>query len=82
MSADKRLRWCCRRGMLELDQLLIPFFDRAQGDMDTCQRIAFERLLEYSDQVLFGLLTGQMQTHDSELSQLIFQIRRAALSAS
>ena len=34
MSLDKaRLRWACRRGMLELDVLFMPFVDEAWDEL-------------------------------------------------
>lgn len=50
-----RLRWQCRRGMLELDVLLSRYLDRA-WPMDQGNRQAFRQLLECSDQQLQGWL--------------------------
>ncbi|MEY8216305.1 MAG: succinate dehydrogenase assembly factor 2, partial [Colwellia sp.] len=40
-----RLKWACRRGMLELDVLFIPFVDEAYDDLSAKDQRTFERLL-------------------------------------
>jgi antitoxin CptB len=44
MSEQDRLRWCCRRGMLELDLLLNTFLENGLEDMDEHERSIFQRL--------------------------------------
>ena len=41
----ERLRWQCRRGMLELDLLLNRFLESAYADLSVQQRTDFVRLL-------------------------------------
>ena len=38
----ERLRWGCRRGMLELDMLLLPFFDEHYLNMTEKEKQSFE----------------------------------------
>jgi len=42
-----RLRWHCRRGMLELDLLLEGFLDEGYTDLDDDGRRLFARLLDF-----------------------------------
>ncbi|ROR32119.1 succinate dehydrogenase assembly factor 2 [Inmirania thermothiophila] len=74
-----RLRWRCRRGMLELDELLGGFVDGGGYDALTpAQRAAFERLLATEDQRLMSwLLAGERPT-DGELTDLVERIRAHA----
>lgn len=60
MSGDAmhRLRWRCRRGMLELDALLQSFVEDGYRDLDPSERQAFFRLLERQDFELFEWLAG------------------------
>ena len=51
-----RLRWHCRRGMLELDLLLTRFLETRFATLDTAQLREFERLLELEDQELWERL--------------------------
>ena len=54
-----RLRWRCRRGMLENDLILTRFLD-ARGDAITDQEVAaLDVLLELSDNELWDLLSGR-----------------------
>jgi antitoxin CptB len=48
----RRLRWQCRRGMLELDHLLDRFLDIGYRDLSPAQRLDFVRLLAEEDQRL------------------------------
>ncbi|MEJ2480139.1 MAG: succinate dehydrogenase assembly factor 2 [Acidihalobacter sp.] len=82
MAESDRLRWRCRRGMLELDELLIPFFDRRYGELDDAERVAFERLLEYPDQVLLEVLMERMSPSDPSIAHVVKEIRRAVIPAT
>jgi antitoxin CptB len=73
-----RLRWQCRRGMLEIDVLLNGFLERGYTELDTDQKGHFERLLCYPDQILIEWLMERKQPRDGDLAQLIPHIRRAA----
>ena len=71
----QRLRWQCRRGMLELDTLLAPFFDEALACQPARLQQAFVRLLDASDLELFRWLMRGEQPADGELVELIEVIR-------
>ncbi|MBF8221751.1 FAD assembly factor SdhE [Halomonas sp. 328] len=49
----KRLYWHSRRGMWELDLLLVPFLEQRYGELDGDDRAAYRALLEEEDQDLF-----------------------------
>lgn len=68
-----RLRWQCRRGMRELDLLLLQFLDTATLDAHTAR--IFNRLLEYPDAVLLEWLLGRQIPSDTEVAQLVQRIR-------
>ncbi len=48
----RRLRWQCRRGMLELDHLLSRFLDLGYADLDLERQRLFSSLLCEQDQRL------------------------------
>ena len=52
----ERLRWACRRGMLELDIILNDFLENQYIVLTPDQQKAFEDLLSCSDQELFRWL--------------------------
>jgi len=53
-----RLRWHCRRGMLELDLLLVRFLETHFDRLDAAQLREFERLLALEDQELWQRLSA------------------------
>lgn len=75
MSDDKgRLRWLCRRGMLELDFLLERFLDNGYDALNAEERTQFDELLKEQDPVLFGWLLGH-ETPAPTFAALIEKIR-------
>jgi len=66
-----RLRWRCRRGMLENDLILERFLD-ARGEAITDREIAaLDRLLELSDNELWDLLSGRQESEDAAVRPLL-----------
>ena len=53
-----RLRWQCRRGMLELDLLLLEFLENRYPKLDESLQQAFVALLDYPDQSIQHWLIG------------------------
>lgn len=54
-----RLRWLCRRGMLELDAWLTLFLDTRYAGLLPDQQAAFARLLDQDDMALYDWLTAE-----------------------
>jgi antitoxin CptB len=54
-----RLRWLCRRGMLELDAWLTRFLDVRYAELPADQQAVFARLLTQDDMALFDWITGE-----------------------
>lgn len=73
---EKSLRWRCRRGMQELDTLLLSYLEKHYPDADAASRQSFMVLLQQPDDVLWDWLSGRIQCQDSELQALIDCIRR------
>ena len=73
-----RLRWQCRRGMLELDELLQSYLDHRYAHADANEQNAFRSLLKLSDQEIFDYFFSALAPLDSELRNVIQHIRRAA----
>ena len=70
-----RLRWRCRRGMLENDLILARFLD-ARGEGITDQEVvALDRLLELSDNELWDLLAGRQEPVDAAVKPLLDALR-------
>lgn len=71
----RRLRWRCRRGMRELDQLFERYLDRAWRGAPALERAVFLRLLEVEDDKLWRWFLGYEAASDAELAQLVERIR-------
>lgn len=71
----KRLRWRCRRGMRELDQLLTRYLDRAWAADSEAQRGIFLELLDTEDDRLWRWFMGYEVPTDAGLAALIARIR-------
>ena len=71
----KRLRWRCRRGMRELDQLLTRWLDREWTAASDSQREVFLRLLDSEDDRLWRWFLGHETAPDAALDSLIQDIR-------
>lgn len=67
----KRLRWACRRGMLELDVLFLPFVEDAYDELDEAQKAVFRRLITCDDPDLFAWFMGHQKCQDPELAAMV-----------
>ena len=71
----RRLRWRCRRGMRDLDQLLERYLDQCWASASEAQRGAFLRLLDCEDDRLWRWVLGHERADDAELRTLVEQLR-------
>jgi antitoxin CptB len=69
-----RLRWRCRRGMLENDLLLTRFLDARGAALTQAEAALLDRLLELPDDVLLGVLCRRDST-DPELARIAGALR-------
>ncbi|GGW86035.1 FAD assembly factor SdhE [Alteromonas halophila] len=69
-----RLKWACRRGMLELDVLLLPFVEEAFNNLDEQQKETFERLLTCDDPDLYAWFMGHQKCEDPQLAAMVSHI--------
>ena len=66
-----RLRWRCRRGMRELDMLLLAYVESHYSTASLADRGAFQQLLTMPDPDILALLTGRMVADDEPLRNVI-----------
>ena len=59
MKELERIRWRCRRGLLELDIVLGRFVEQRYAGLDEAQLLAFDELLDMPDTVLWDMITGR-----------------------
>ena len=81
-QAYNRLMWRSRRGMKELDLLLVPFLREPFLQLESSSQADFKALLEYEDQQLYTLLVKQIDIEDSPLKDIIMLIIEYARTAS
>ena len=67
----KRLGWHCRRGMLELDVLLVPFLERRFRSLPFEDQQRFENLIECEDQDIFSWVMRNSEPEDPELLRIV-----------
>ena len=75
---ETRLRWQCRRGMLELDLMLETFVEKCYADLPIKTKHAFHQLLKCQDQFLLDYLMGQDVPTDKDVADVAKQVRDAA----
>lgn len=76
MSREARIRWRCRRGMLELDIILHRFIDHYFEQLDEHQIELFEQLLMLSDNDLRELLFSDKHISDQTFQPLLELLRQ------
>jgi antitoxin CptB len=70
----RRLRWRCRRGMRELDQLMLRYLDGRWPQADEAERAVFLRLLDSEDDKLWRWFMGREEPEDAELASIVQRI--------
>jgi antitoxin CptB len=78
MREIERVRWRCRRGMLELDIVLARFVENHYGTLDDAGREAFDGLLDMPDAVLWDIITGKGNAPLADGQRAVLELIRAA----
>ena len=66
-----RLLWGSRRGMLELDLILMPFVENIYPTLDADDQLRYQQLLEEQDQDLFAWLLKRQQPQSPDLLRIV-----------
>lgn len=75
-----KLRWACRRGMLELDVLLNNFLEKKYLQLTEDDKKLFVQLLNYSDPELFAWVLGHQIPKEKWIQKIINVMRQYAQS--
>lgn len=70
-----RLEWDCRRGMLELDKVIMPFYQQYFEDLPEDKKAVFVRLLACTDLQLFSWFFNRVEAPDLELRDMVHHIQ-------
>ena len=74
----KQLYWHSRRGMWELDLLLIPFLEHCFDHLNAEDQNAYRMLIEGEDQDLFAWLMRREQPEDPAFHRILRLIQEHA----
>jgi antitoxin CptB len=72
-----RLVWRCRRGMKEIDLLLVAWLQGRYAAATAAERATFEAFLELPDPEIAGYLLGRATPTDSAIAALVTQLSPA-----
>jgi antitoxin CptB len=73
-----RLRWRCRRGMRELDELLTRYIDERYATAPEAEQAAFRSLVDAEDSALYAYCLGSLPPPSPEVSELLVRITAPA----
>ena len=71
-----KIRWKCRRGMLELDIILEQFYDMRFSALTPVEKELFNQLLDEPDPLLYGWLLGHQVPENPQHSIIVNKIRQ------
>ncbi|OAN12574.1 hypothetical protein A3K86_17535 [Photobacterium jeanii] len=76
ISADDRARvkWACRRGMLELDVIIMPFFEERFDELSDQEQQDFIALLKCDDPDLFTWVMKHGRSENPALAAMVDKI--------
>lgn len=82
VAQRKRLYWHSRRGMWELDLLLIPFLEHCYDQLDEQDQAAYRALIEGEDQDLFAWLMRRETPPNPAFHRIVQLIQAHAENAA
>lgn len=74
MGEESRLRWQCRRGMRELDELLVRYLEERYPIADDDEKAAFQGVLALPDPELNAYLLQRQQPDSKRIADVIERI--------
>lgn len=76
INQPSRLKWMCRRGMLELDVLFGKFLESGYSELSDDEKRQFVQLLSCPDPDLIGWLLGTDEPADAGLKHITGKIKQ------
>jgi antitoxin CptB len=73
----ERVRWRCRRGLLELDIVLGRFVLQQYAAMNNQQRVIFDELLDMPDTELWDVITGKREPTHAHQCEVLEWLKEA-----
>ena len=76
INDKSRIQWACRRGMLELDVAIMPFFKFEYETLSDTDKQVFVDLLKSDDPDLFNWMMNHGEPADEELKRMVRLIQQ------
>ena len=73
----ERIRWHCRRGLLEVDIVLERFLERHGGRLVGNELKTFKELLDLPDNDLWDLIVGREEASRPDWQDMVALLRQA-----
>jgi antitoxin CptB len=70
-SYKSKIKWRCHRGMLELDIILMDFFNQAFNSLSQEKKAVFELLLKESDPDIYAWVMGFKPVNKEEFIDIV-----------
>jgi antitoxin CptB len=70
-----RIRWRCRRGMLENDLILARFLDASADSLTEDDIANLDTLLNMTDNTLWDVIGGHSEVADPALASFVARVR-------
>ena len=71
-----RLKWHCRRALLELDLVFQRFWSRYENALDEQTESDMRKLLALEDHDLWDLVSGREETRDPQMKRMVTLLRQ------
>jgi antitoxin CptB len=71
---EKKILWQCRRGLWELDAILIPFVEEKLDSLSEIEVEHFRELLSFEDIDMFDILVNKKAHQNETLEPIISKI--------
>ncbi|PIE43614.1 MAG: hypothetical protein CSA50_04740 [Gammaproteobacteria bacterium] len=68
---ENKLFWHSRRGMLELDVLLVPFLKEVYPNLPPDDKERYKKLLECEDQDMFSWFMKKTEPADPDIKKIV-----------
>ncbi|NNM60528.1 MAG: succinate dehydrogenase assembly factor 2 [Legionellales bacterium] len=81
-TQNSRVYWSCRRGMLELDLILMPFYLHRYPTLSDELQQDYQALLTATDPELYVWLTGKEEPTEPKTRDIVNLIRDYAIDLS
>lgn len=70
-----RLRWRCRRGLLELDIVLQRFLERRAASLSQAELDVLGELLAFDDSDLWNIVNGRSDRYEPRHRAMVCELR-------